>query len=516
MSDTLIRWFENDFSAARSFGNVALEVEEMTWHAVGGPETALLRATGPAHALVEMANHLRAPLEIWDRVAGAVWWGYLARIEIVLGGVAVSVALDGMANRIAVVYTLAAPGTGAVGKHATTAWAQDAESIAAYGTKEWLESLSESSASQADQFRDNLLAVLKYPVTAIRHLAEPAPVCARLVARGWWETLSWKYYTKSSDTIEGAPGTPNAEVHLGDNSESLVKGALAQAFQFTGGSTWHAETISLWVDKSAASVAHSLTAALCAYSTAGSPGQVLASATRTSSEIVWGDWNEFTLGTRVALTDGAWYWVMVSVNGEGATWYALRCKSGGSTVLRVQNWTGGAWSDASPACELKYRIGCVRENAEEVQSAIQTSGQFLNGVDVDATSGLYSNSYRDGEASCRRVVEDLLRAGTVNGHALLAEVGRNRRVRLSEEPTPPLAGGTALRMDARGHLSDEYGQPWPRRVSPVGRWCIVRQAALALFDRTRLADPATFFIERSQYTAATRRLSVQARNLENL
>jgi hypothetical protein len=458
-----------------------------------------LTATGPTRALAELANHLRAPLEVWDPVAGAVWWGYVNRVELQREGIRIGVSLDAMANRVAVAFTRSNPGSSGAGEHAMTAWAEDAGSIATYGAKELVRALAEASDAQASQLRDNLLESNRYPLASVRRTPHAIPGTAELGASGWWATLGWKYYSQTADRLEGGAGVSDAEVHLGDNNESIPKSAVAQKFQFTGGSQRLAETISVWVDKSTRSVAQLLTVALCAYDTAGAPGAVLASATRASGDVVWGDWNEFVLNTRVALTDAAWYWVKVSVASVGATWYNLHGKSGGAVVLRVQNASTGLWSNASPACELKYRIGCVRENTDQIRTAIEASGQFIAGVDVDQVSGLYSNIYRDGLATGLQVVEDLLAEGTTNDLSLLAEVGQRRRVRIYERPARPGAPGSNLILDSAGRLYDEWGNPWNPHVSPVGRWCFVRDAALPALDTTRLANPGVLFVERAVY-----------------
>ncbi len=556
MSNLQIRLFSNDFVTPLALAGITVQVQQMSWNAIGGPEAAVMSATGPSRALVDLANHLRAPVEVWDPVAGAVWWGYVSQVEVALdgshparpstssstpassglsvrsesaqdgeqgphperngaprsgvegGAVHVGVSLDAMANRIAVAYTRSSPGSSAGGQHAITAWAEDAGSIAAYGYKERIESLSEASDAQANQLRETLLEKSKYPIPSIRRAAVSIPGTAELRARGWWDTLGWRYYARSADIIEGAPGAPDTQVHLGDSSESVVKGAVAQKFQFTGGAQWFAETISVWVDKSTRSVAQTLTVALCAYDTAGSPGAVLASATLASGDLVGGDWNEFALNTRVALTHGAWYWVKVSVNSTGATWYALQCQSGGAIVLRIQNAATLVWADASPACELKYRIGCVRENTDQIRTAIETSGQFITGVYVDQTSGLHSNVYRNGATTCLQVVQDLMSEGTTNGLALLAEVDRNRRVRIYEAPARPGARESRLIMDGAGNLYDEWGNRWNGHVSPVGKKCAVRDAALPTLDATRVANPGIFFVERAIFDARTEELEL--------
>lgn len=107
---------QRDFSP-RSQPDIAWQVEELTWHAVGGPDTARLRADFSAQPLADPAHWfgrglldlLRCPLQVLDETGMPAWWGYVSRLEIIWQGVSVAWDLDQLANRVGVAYAHPAP-----------------------------------------------------------------------------------------------------------------------------------------------------------------------------------------------------------------------------------------------------------------------------------------------------------------------------------------------------------------------------------------------------------------------
>ncbi len=497
-------FYSNDFNTPLPLPGVRTAVTALRWSAIGGCESAGLAATGDALTLMDLANRLRAPVVIYDSRAQPCWWGYLQSVRVCLGGVEVQISLESMANRVAVVYAELAAGTTGSGRRAETAWAEDAASIAAYGVKEHRAAQTDASAESAAAFRDALFAAVKTPRALCRQLKLLQPIRAHLVCRGWWETLGWRYYAAGVDALELNDGTPDAWPHLGDTSESPIKGALAQRFQFTLGSEMKISRIGLIVFKTASPMPSPLTLALCA-DNGGAVGAVLASVAVAGGDTASGEWVERDISP-VSATDGAWYWIQASVAATGAQYYMPAARTGGA--CKVRDFNTGAWSDLSPAAGLRARLGVQRENAQEVRTAILATGQFITGVDLENASGLSSSQYKSGDETTRHVVEELLRSGTTNGRRLLAEVTLHRRVRVYEEPGRPARGGAALSLDGAGRIYDPYGAAWPLTQDPTGRWCFISDRALPALDLTRLADPGAFFIERATYDATGDRLEL--------
>ena len=160
---------------------LALLPEVYSWHAIGGPEQAEIRAAGGKQDLWECLETLRCPVEIYDRLGRCVWWGYVHEVEIDTGTHKISVSLDTMANRLAGIY----------GGGYLTAWSDDLPSQSEYGIKEILLSVNETVSTLPEQQVAMALAEKRYPLAAHRdgHGLE-----ARLLCRGWWQTLGWRYF----------------------------------------------------------------------------------------------------------------------------------------------------------------------------------------------------------------------------------------------------------------------------------------------------------------------------------
>lgn len=166
---------------------------------MGGPDYAEIAVDGGnSNTRWEIFNWLRCPVMITNRREEVVWWGYIARAEMALGSVGLSVSLDSMYNRIAVAYSYVEAGSASVGERRTTAWTQDDDSVNEYGQKELLASVDGATTSQADSVRDALLSQRKLPQAVPRPAQEGQQI--RLTCRGWWTTLAWRYYSNSNTT----------------------------------------------------------------------------------------------------------------------------------------------------------------------------------------------------------------------------------------------------------------------------------------------------------------------------
>ena len=166
-------------------------VQRYSHAAIGGPKTAVIGVTGPELDLWTILDRLRCPVKIYSDMGDCVWWGYVAEVQLTIGGLALAITIDSMYNRVAVAYQ-----DNTLKTRATTAWVSDAASVAEYGTRELLYSSSGSTAAAATAAQTAILNQLRYPIPGITETGQQAtdPV-ATLTCRGWWDTLSWKYYT---------------------------------------------------------------------------------------------------------------------------------------------------------------------------------------------------------------------------------------------------------------------------------------------------------------------------------
>src|SRR3990172_936513 len=136
--DLSVRVLQRDFTDPLAAPDVNYQVKGYAWNVIGGPNWAEIEVTGLAPALWELIEMLRCPVEIYNPRGERRWWGFVSSVDLSQVGV----SLETMANRIAVAYSLVEPGSSTVGARATTSWAQNDDSVATYGTKELLASIS--------------------------------------------------------------------------------------------------------------------------------------------------------------------------------------------------------------------------------------------------------------------------------------------------------------------------------------------------------------------------------------
>lgn len=168
-----------------------------SWHALGGPDWAEVTVSSAPMDVWRLLGWLRYGVEIRNQLHQRVWWGYVESVSITVGAIRIGVSLETMHNRVAVVYSYVEPSTQSVGTRATTTWAQDDESVAAYGIKEVLTSIDGATVEQAENARDVHLAQNRLPVPMPDTRAGD-DLEAQLFCRGWWDTLNWRYYANGA------------------------------------------------------------------------------------------------------------------------------------------------------------------------------------------------------------------------------------------------------------------------------------------------------------------------------
>ncbi len=172
-------------------------MDGLTWsvgaysaRAIGGCEEASLSVKGESALLWGLLEWLRYPVTIRNENGNAVWWGFVAAVEVGLGGLTVGIDVETVRNRVCVAYTeRAADGTQVRG---TTAWAEDLPSQATYGIHEERLSMGDITAAVATSRRDAYLSMRKEPARTISIGAAERGAALRCV--GWWNQLDWRYW----------------------------------------------------------------------------------------------------------------------------------------------------------------------------------------------------------------------------------------------------------------------------------------------------------------------------------
>ena len=205
------RFVKSGYGATAATLPIGLELTPQTWSASdrGGCKQATLSAEGSGEALASLVGWLGDRVEIYSDTGDLVWHGVLWDMEISLGNVVMTLSLDNVYNRVAVIY----PHINADGstESRTTAWAENANSVARYGKREMLYGLPESWTSSAESVRDTLLArfAVAQPIISSQ---SGSSYGAHLSAMGLWQKAAAVYFTNLDGLVE----------HQGESGSFLI------------------------------------------------------------------------------------------------------------------------------------------------------------------------------------------------------------------------------------------------------------------------------------------------------
>ena len=503
MQDIQAEFQTRDFQDALTFPDVVFSVQNYSFHVLGGPRQATITAQGNEYAIWELLNWLRAPVTLRDNEGSARWWGYLHAVDMQVGAIHVGVSLESMFNRVNVIYGHIAAGSATIGTRASTGWAQDAASVAAYGARELQFSVAEASDESATQTRGTLLDTLRYPSPALIPNYGQSDLQATLTLRGWWDTVEWKYYQQQA----GIEENQTKGIIVGVGTSTLER--LAQKFELGSAVGW--ESYSLHVRAKVQAGTPTDNVQLTLYSdAAGAPGSVLCSA-------VVGDviddniaWVSAVPGTRVALSPGTPYWLVVARTGslDNDNYWGVGVDDTASYERgTLYAYASGTWSeyDHDPdtggvqSCALTFQVTGVWETTAQIEDIVTQAGQFLTACEIENVSAVYATPYRDGDGLGSTEIAKLLTVGTTAGRRLLAEVTQARALRVYLEPARS-ESTLALSMDNAGTLYERWNdaQALNTEIAPVGRWCEMRDWPSQV-NMGLLANPSVFFIEYAEF-----------------
>lgn len=189
-----ISFDKRDFSGRLALPPLDFKVARYACSAIGGPRSATITATGDANDLWELIEFIRSPVKIYSDHGDFVWWGFVSEVELKLGRMTAAVSLDGVANRVAVVFSKVEEGETS-GEQASTPWADHLISQNEYGIRELLYSTSGATEAHALAARAAILEQLKFPLPFQSFTGEEVEKpSATIYCRGWFDTLEWRYY----------------------------------------------------------------------------------------------------------------------------------------------------------------------------------------------------------------------------------------------------------------------------------------------------------------------------------
>lgn len=191
-----IRIMDRGFQNPLTLPPMEFVPERYSFHAIGGPKSATIQVKAAnERAVWELLEYLRCPVEIFDDRESCVWWGYINSVEINVGSFRVGVSLNEMYNQIAVIYSDG-------NSKATTTFAYDSVSVATYGVKELIVTLSDGNQALAEAYRDKLLSASKFPIPIIDIADRQSVISATIECSGWFSTFDWRYYSRNTEYLD--------------------------------------------------------------------------------------------------------------------------------------------------------------------------------------------------------------------------------------------------------------------------------------------------------------------------
>lgn len=495
---------------ALGVADLPMRVLSLSKRANGGPYQAQLSTRAKTRADLESLAGLvgcRALIEVEGGLPA--WWGVVRTVELTIGGLTKRVSLDQLANRVAVAYTAIGAGDEATGDPGMTGWVEDPQSIARWGVKELLGTISGTTAEHAALLRDRKLAAARFfPSPAIQEVTDlggAAPVYeARIICAGYWWTLGWRYANIPAG-LALAFETLGGEIGVGDGDTAR----LAQSFE-CGPGDLAIRSVELPL-RAVGAPTGGVTAGIYTVDGEGLPDTLAGEGIIEEGAIGSGlGWAAAAFDPPVALAANTAYLLVISASGDEANYYTWgRDPSGGYPAGRLIRQLPGAgtWTPTDGDAGFRLFGTAIMPTSQQVLNLIRAYGQFFARVVVTADSGIATETYRDGTASALVEVEAMLEAGTIGGRRMLAAVDRWRQVTVDLEPEPY----APYRLTTAGQVLDPSGAPLPKALAPAGVWARVVDEVEVASDAAEIGDGALMFVEQIEYDAESDTLSLTAR-----
>ena len=468
---------------------LSVEVGRYSKTVFGGCDKAELEITGDPTDQFEFLNYLRDGIEIFDENGNEVWWGFVQRVEISHGEVQITADLDEMSNKIALAYNLISAGGNTVGVRRTTSWITDADSIAKFGTKELLESGGSMNAVEAVSMATRLRNEVSFPRVYVTSGGSKPKV--RLECLGWWHTLGWRYCNVPTELALSFQT-------IGGGSIALMDGVrIAQSFTAT--SDINLAEVAIHVRKVGG--AGDISIALCGTDSAGLPGDSIRSGSINAADIsTIADWIKAAFSEPVILVPGKLYFLTIESAWSTESSYQV-------ITLDPNNGYGGgkffefvedAWVESEKDMPFRLYNNVLTETSQQLQNYLTDSGQFFSKVHIHDRSGLYAESYRNGDTTALTEAEDMLEIGTANYLRMLARVNADRSVEVWEQPEEPITPAIEIRADNR--LYYRTGTPVGEHFDPTGRWISIEPIVLGVLQNTNLLGMKNFFCDSMEWS----------------
>lgn len=226
-----IRVFDRNWGRVHLLKGVKISPRNWDGRDVGGPDIAEVRLDGTLEALNQAPNWLGYRVAIMSPDKQYIWWGDIEGVTISDKGTVSGCTLEGVANRIKVLYTVFDAGGGV--SAGETDWAEDSESIALYGRREKRHSAGKPMrAAQAERMRNTLLKDVSRPIPVLDSLGAGTETFGTLHLEGFWRRLGRVYYTNNEGLTEYVDGSLAYPLGMGITSSNIAAVNLDGKYHF--------------------------------------------------------------------------------------------------------------------------------------------------------------------------------------------------------------------------------------------------------------------------------------------
>lgn len=466
-----------------------VEVSNYTKSVYGGCDKAEIEISGEPQRLFELINYLRNGVEIYDGHGNEVWWGYVQRVEIPFEKVKVVVDLDEMSNQVALAYNRINAGGNTIGLRGTSPWVVDEDSVQKFGVKELLESGGSMNAVEALTMATRLRNELAFPRVYVVEGRKEEP--AKIECHGWWHTLGWRYCHVPTELALSFQTLGSGAVALFD------KVKVAQSFKVS--SEINLAEVELHIRKVGG--AGDVRIDLADVDAAGVPAESLETATINAAEIgAAGDWVRASFSETYMLTPGQEYFLVIESAWSDENNYQVITldPNNGYGDGKFFEFVDNAWVETAKDLPFRLYNNVLTETSQQLQNYLTDSGQFFSRVFVNDRSGLFSESFRNGDTTAITEAEDLLAVGTSDYRRLLARVNADRSVEVWKEPAEPITPAVEIRADNK--LYYRTGAPVEENFDPTGRWISIEPIIGGVAENTALLGTKSFFCDAMEWS----------------
>ena len=433
------------------FAEDTIRVERMTLAAFGGLVSAeiVLPFAGVEEEYLALIGHY---VEFSDEEGYGRWIGLINNVRVPHGRMTLQASLDDMVNSIKVI---SAQGM----KNIETDWVEDNVSIATYGRKQKLLTVSEKTESEINTLAGKYLSLHKEPHIGL-DVAGMGGDEVVVGVIGLMQTLDWVYYANNKG-YEGYAETGSGGREIGEDDRPK----LAQQVQLLSASGWSAKKIRIrpWKYPENNPPTDSLIVKLC-NDNSGVPGTVLATVAIPASEIgTSSDWVEKEFASGVALSPNTTYWITVERSGsvDASKYFMVDTNRDlgyprGDLYLWYANLSG--WKPAPQKGDLNFELIGMGSVKEQIENIVTTCGQFLSGVEFQSSFGTETRIFREGYNTTLYELKELLK---LESSRSIAYVDGNRKLVCKLLPSEPTAESDYyyLRPDGKTRYRAEVFEP---------------------------------------------------------